>query len=234
MNKKVFSIILTIAMLAVLVTSASAAPPPPDKPDCTKIQDGVLTYSAGHYLVGQPLTLGYDAYGYNYQAHMFSGSYANVYLGGDGYPPYTGDDASYLADNPGADSHWAWPYRDVQLLMKWNQDWIANVDCDGDGKLDRHFGLANYIGSGAWETNHMWGEYEQDEKVCTWDYFTKIVAVPSDANLEGGVWLNTDGVEIGPNIWGEFATIQEVENDPCAGINGLQYVSPDHAGFGGW
>ncbi len=35
-------------------------------------------------------------------------------------------------------------------------------------------------------------------------------------------------------IWGAFAIIQEVENDPCAGVHGLQYNSPDHSGFGGW
>jgi hypothetical protein len=48
------------------------------------------------------------------------------------------------------------------------------------------------------------------------------------------VWYNADGTEIGPVIWGSFVIIQQVENDPCAGIHGLQYLSPDHAGFGGW
>ena len=43
-----------------------------------------------------------------------------------------------------------------------------------------------------------------------------------------------DGVEIGPMIWNEFAIIQEVYNDPCAGYEGMFYISPDHAGFGGW
>ena len=99
MNKKALSIILTIVLLAILTTPVFADPP--DKPDCTKIQDGVLLYSAGHYLGGQPLMVGYDAWGYNYQAHMFSGSYANAYLGGAGYPPYTGDADAYLAENPG-------------------------------------------------------------------------------------------------------------------------------------
>jgi hypothetical protein len=65
-------------------------------------------------------------------------------------------------------------------------------------------------------------------------YFVKIVAVPTDATLTDGIWFNADGTEIGPEIWGEFATIQTVENDPCAGINGIQYISPDHPGFGGW
>jgi len=230
------SLAITIALLLIFSTtiSVAAAPPPPDKPDCTKIQDGILMYSPGHYFDGQPLTVGFDAFGYNYQAHMFSGSYANVYLGGAGYPAYTGDDTAYLADNPSAVNHWAWPYRNIQLLMKWDQDWLANVDCDNDGKLDRHFGSTTYVGSGAWETNHMWGEDIVDGQACSWDYFTKIVAVPSNATLDGGVWYNTDGVEIGPVIWGEFATIQEVSNDPCLGDHGLLYKSLDHAGFGGW
>ena len=59
-------------------------------------------------------------------------------------------------------------------------------------------------------------------------------AAPADATLIGEVWYNADGVEIGPVIWNEFAIIQQVENDPCADIHGLQYLSPDHAGFGGW
>ncbi len=192
---------------------------------CVSIQDGVLTYSAGHYLAGQPLVVGFDDYGYNYQGKMFKGSYANVYLGGAGFPPYTGDDESYLADNPAAANHWAWPYRDIQLLMKWNDAWLSNTDCDGDGKLDRHYGYPSYIGSGAWETNHMVGG-EQSEH---WTYFTKIVAAPEDAVIDGGLWYTADGVEIGPVIWGEFATIQEVESG-----SGAFYISPAGPGFGKW
>ena len=45
--------------------------------DCTSIKEGVLTYSEGHFLFGTPLMKGFDPYGYNYQAHIFSGSYAN-------------------------------------------------------------------------------------------------------------------------------------------------------------
>ena len=61
-------------------------------PKGVSIQEGTLTYAAGHYLAGNPLTAGFDAYGYNYQAHIFKGSYVNVYLGRDGYPPLTGND----------------------------------------------------------------------------------------------------------------------------------------------
>lgn len=193
--------------------------------DCVTIQDGILLYSSGHYLEGEPLTVGFDIYGYNYQGCMFKGSYANVYLGSAGYPPYEGDDEAYLAENPGAASHWAWPYRDTDLLMKWNNAWLSNTDCDGDGKLDRHYGFGSYIGSGAWETNHMKGGSGKD----SWTYFTKIVAVPSDAVNIGGIWYTADGTEIGPVIWGQFATIMEVESK-----TGVTYLSPAGPGFGKW
>lgn len=197
--------------------------------DVVTIQDQVLTYSPGHYLYGTPIPLGYDPYGYNYQAHMFRGSYANVYLGRDGFPAYTGDDVSYLAENPGAAGHWAWPFRNIQLMMKWNDAWLANTDKDDDGLLDRHYGHTSYIGSGAWLTNHMWGEYSDGTE---WNYYTKIVAVPSDATLDSGYWYTPDGTEIGPVIWGQFATIFQVSNDPYMGEHGVLYNAPAPTGFG--
>ena len=80
----------------------------------------------------------------------------------------------------------------------------------------------------------MKGVYEQDGQKCKWVYFVKIVAAPADAEAIEGIWYNADGVEIGPVIWGAFAIIQQVETDPCAGVHGLQYSSPDHPGLGGW
>ena len=205
------------------------------KGGCTTIQSGELLYSAGHFLAEQPLQVGYDPYGYNYQAHMFRGSYANVYLGGAGFPPYDGDDEAYLAANPGAAAHWAWPYRDVRLVMKWNEAWLSSSDCDGDGKLDRHYGFDSYIGSGAWETNHQSGTYVgEDGKEYRWTYFVKIVAAPEDAYVDSGFWYTAGGTEIGPVIWGSFATIQEVYNDPGAGVHGIQYRSPAGPGLGKW
>lgn len=204
---------------------------------CVTLKDGTLVYAAGHYLEGQPITTGYDIYGYNYQAHIFNGLYINAYIGrpGSGLPPYTGDDETYLAEYPDAENHWSWPIRHDHLIMKWNDAWLANTDCNGDGELDRHLGFDTYIGSDAWLTNHMSGvTVNEDGTECNWDYFTKIIAVPEDAVLENSIWYAADGTEIGPVIWGQFATIQEVSNDPCNGDHGVIYKSPDHAGFGGW
>ncbi|MFX1535404.1 MAG: hypothetical protein ACFFDI_14355 [Promethearchaeota archaeon] len=170
---------------------------------CTTIQDGTLTASTG-----EVLTTGYDIFGYDYQAHMFNGRYCDYDrdLGGE-----------YCEDN---------------LIMKWNDAWLSNKSCDGDDKLDRHYGYDSYIGSGAWLTNHQVGDYEGDDKICHWTYFVKIVAAPADAEADGGVWYAADDTEIGPVIWGAFAIIEEVYNDPCEGTHGVQYKSPAGPGFG--
>ncbi len=173
---------------------------------CTTIQSGDLLTSDG-----STIEVGYDDWGYNYQAHIFNGYYCDSYR----------------------DADWCQDYADIELKMKWNDAWVSNQDCDGDGLLDRHYGFDSYIGSGAWLTNHQKGTYIDDEgNECNWTYFTKIVAAPEDAELIDGIWYNADGVEIGPVIWGQFATIQVVENDPCAGVNGKQYGSPAGPGFG--
>jgi len=188
-----------IVVLLAMTVFAFAAPPP----SCATIQRGSLTDSAGN-----PITTGYDQWGYNYQAMMFNGLYDNF------------SRPAVLATE--GDS----------LIMKWNDAWLSNKDCDGDGKLDRHYGFPTYRGSGAWLTNHMSGSYEVDGVTYKWTYFVKIVAAPSDAVLDGGVWKTSGGVEIGPAIWGDFAIIQEVINDAGAGQHGVQYKSPASPGFG--
>lgn len=165
--------------------------------DCTTIQDGELRTSDGELI-----TPGYDEFGYNYQAHIFNGRYCD-------YDRVEGG-----------------PYCDVNLVMKWNDAWLSNKDCDGDGKLDRYYGYDSYIGSGAWCTNHMRGTGETADD---WVYFVKIVAVPADATLVEGIWRTADGIEIGEAIWGSFATIQEVESGM-----GAIYVSPAGPGLGKW
>ena len=202
----IFVLLLVILTLSLSVMVAQAAPKPKDNA-CTTIQSGELLTSDG-----DPIETGYDMWGYNYQAKMFNGKYCDAYR----------------------DAAWCQPYKEDNLAMKWNDAWLSNQDCDGDGLLDRHYGFDSYIGSGAWLTNHMSGTYEEDSKTCKWNYFVKIVAAPADAYMEDGVWYNADGTEIGPVIWGEFAIIQEVANDGCAGLHGLQYSSPDHSGLGGW
>lgn len=182
------------------------------------IIEGEVVYSPTHYLAGEVIPLGMDPYGYNYQGHLFAGSYANAYLGGLGYPPYEGDDEAYLAENPTAEGTWVWPYRDTQVVMEWNDAWLANSDADHDGLLDRHAGFTSYIGSGAWLTNRM-----------QWGYTCKIVAAPLDAEKIDGMWVTPAG-ELGPVIWNEFAVIRE--HDPYYDYWYLSDLYNDYAGRG--
>ena len=198
----VTSVTALVFSFAALTTAGKGA----DKKGCTRIQDGILVDSSGDVIA-----VGFDGWGYNYQAHLFNGFYCDAYR----------------------DADWCQPYADISLVMKWNDAWLSNKDCDGDGLLDRHLGFGSYIGSGAWLTNHQSGEYFDGEgNLCKWNYFVKIVAVPSDAYEENGVWYTAEGEEMGAVIWGEFATIQTVSNDPCAGEHGVQYVSPAGPGLG--
>jgi hypothetical protein len=193
-----------VVVAGVVLTGDSVAA---KKSTCTTIQSGELLTSDGRVI-----TPGYDIWGYNYQARIFNGGYCDAYR----------------------DAAWCQPYKDIDLIMKWNDAWLDNKDCDGDGLLDRHYGYPSYIGSGAWLTNHQAGSYEMDGKECKWNYFVKIVAAPADATKVNGVWYAADGTEIGPEIWGAFAVLQRVNNDPCAGLNGIEYLSPSGPGFGKW
>jgi hypothetical protein len=325
--KKVLSILLGILMVFALVLlvdygkKVEANGGPKNKTSiCKTIQSGELLTSDNRVI-----TTGFDEWGYNYQAMLFNGKYCNAYQ----------------------DDDWCQPYKDVDILMKWNDAWLSNKDCDGDGLLDRHYGFGSYIGSGAWLTNHMRGEYEDtssyhwdisgewiiavnsgtylhdytfsmtsledgtftgfggypsgaspyiyDEividgmingnsisfkaiyyqggnptgyswtttgtidssgemsgtgtsgvnewhstsgsaeksySICEWSYFVKIVAVPGDATKDAGYWYSAENVKIGPVIWGDFAIVQEVDNDPCAGYEGVSYKGAYSPGFG--
>ena len=173
--------------------------------ECTTIQDGTLLTTDGRVI-----TTGYDEWGYNYEAHMFNGGYCDAYR----------------------NAEWCQPYVDTDLIMKWNDAWLSNKDCDGDGLLDRYYGYDSYIGSGAWLTNHQSGKVEVNGKLRKWTYFCKIVAAPSDATAVDGYWYTVDGIEIGSVIWGAFAIVLQVSNDPSNGEHGILYKSPAGPGFG--
>lgn len=139
---------------------------------CATISGGTITDKNG-----APITTGYDQYGYNYQSHIFNG-YAENYTR-PAVPVTSGD----------------------KLVMKWSDSWIANVDCNGDGKLDR--GLVDGVVKGismGWETNHYVGSYVDDNgDTQKYTDFVKIV------------WTGP-----GSPLWGQYTLIQEVYNDTGA------------------
>jgi hypothetical protein len=180
-------IILFVALFAFSVTGAGA------KKECTTISSGTL-YSPS----GKLATLGFDEYGYNYQAHLFKGYYGNYRE-----PP--------LPVN--------WGYR---FSMKWNDAWMSNKDCDGDNILDKHFGFESYTGSGAWMMNHFQGEYEENGTICQWNKLVLIEAVPEGSYKQAGVYYTAAGSEIGVVTWEHFATTRTVHNDSCKELHGRQ------------
>ncbi|MFH1294996.1 MAG: hypothetical protein ABIH84_00195 [bacterium] len=162
--------LLTLAAVVLLLTAVPVMAREHDKAEaapsgCTSIQSGLIYASTG-----EVLTTGYDQFGYNYQAHLFNGTYDSVDRKLDG--KYWGSTGDYVDD---------------RLRMKWSDDWLANVDCNGDGKLDR--GLVNGVVSGismGWETNHVEGEYLDADGVAQhYTYFAKIVYVGPGGSLWG-------------------------------------------------
>jgi hypothetical protein len=80
---KIKKIVTLMFMASLLVLPCVSAKP---KKDHNTITEGEIMYSAGHHLADQPIPTGFDDYGYNYQGHLFKGSYFNVYSGGSGFP----------------------------------------------------------------------------------------------------------------------------------------------------
>jgi hypothetical protein len=135
-------LLIPFILLLLLVGIASAAK---TTDPCKYIKDGTIQDK-----FGATIGLGYNQWGYNYEAHMFNGMYCDAYGSAD----------------------WCQQFKDVKLMMKWNDAWLSNKDCGTQGPdqgaftsttpdhvLDRHYPTANYIGSGAWLTNHAIGTY---------------------------------------------------------------------------
>jgi len=230
--KKLF--IIAILIIALVAIQALAQKGQMKKSGAVTIQEEILLYAEGHYLEFKPLEVGFDDFGYNYQAMRSEENYFNAYAGRDGYAPYKPNkdpfyDDVYLSENPGAENHWAWGYRDVRVKMNWNIYWLSNMDSDFDGKLDRFAGSDSYIDSGAWLTNHQWGEAEGYPQ--GWFVFTKISAAKSSWVKVDGFWFDKFGNEMGEVIWGSFAVVQENNINP-EDKHRIKYLSPKAAGLG--
>ena len=55
--------------------------------------------------------------------------------------------------------------------------------------------------SGTWENPSQSGPWKSTsgaatKETCDWNYFTKIVAAPADAELVDGIWYTADGTKI--------------------------------------
>jgi hypothetical protein len=216
--KKTMLIIVCLAMVLVIAGEVLA------RRTCQTIPRGEIFYPPGHYLVG-PIPDDVDAYGFYYQGHMFVGLMVNYYLGALGYPPYKEDAATYLNENPDVVLLPEWEYRNYSMYMEWNDAFLSNRECNGDGTLDRHLGHRCYKGSGAGFTLHL----SQSNPVTPdylmsndyqWNNLKKVEAVPAHAVTDGAKWYTRRGVEIGlvydlydPLLEG-LATVLDIEHNP--------------------
>lgn len=175
------------AMAGAIAIGAMAVPVAGAAPNtCATIQDGSITDNAGNILVA-----GFDKWGYNYQSRIFNGYVANLYR--PAVPATSGD----------------------RLVMKWSDAWLANVDCDLNGKLDRGLVDGNQTGgiSRGWLTNHYNGSYiDGDGNSQKFTDFIKIV------------WVGPGG-----SLWGQYSVIQEIYNDTGSGNYRFKDGAP---GFG--
>lgn len=145
---------LGFALLIGIVYLGQYAPVDAGKKTCATIQSGSIVDSFGN-----PLSVGQDEFGYNYQAHSFNGTYDSSDRQIDG--TYFGSTGDFVDD---------------RLAMKWSDPWLSNLDCNGDNLLDR--GLENGVVGGTskgWLTNHIEGEYiDVNGDSQHYTYMTKI------------------------------------------------------------
>jgi hypothetical protein len=144
--KRLFMSALIISLFVVAASVANA--------QCVKIKDGTVTDSDGNKILP-----GYDQFGYNYQAHMFNGTYDSSDRTLDG--AYWGITDEFSND---------------KLIMKWSDEWLSNQSCDGNFILDRG-GLGGDGTSKGWLTNHVEGDYIKDGDSHHYTYFVKIVYI---------------------------------------------------------
>ena len=202
--KRLFSVLLALVVVLTIVSPVLADKPVGFDPvtgaetawstsNCAKIQSGTILDSAGN-----PLETGFDVYGYNYQAHLFDGTYDSVDRKSDGM--YWGQPGDFVDD---------------KLQMKWSDEWLSNVDCNGDHKLDR--GLINGVPtnvSAGWLTNHVNGDYIDANGLQHYTYFVKIGYFGPDSPL-----------------WGSYDVLEEVYNDPAVGAHGVTIYADPGLGF---
>jgi len=211
----------TLLIAVFLISTMAFVAPTTAKKDFATIQDGTITYGRWNDPSDEIIPIGYDQWGYNYQAHMFYGFYEN----------------NLRPETPVTES-------DTMLIMKWSDTWLSNKDRDGDDKLDRGYPYPSEIidGSpvcrssaapGAWVTNHQFGSYiGEDGKEYKWNYFVKIAHPGDDAVLTAGVWYTADGTEIGTAIWGAYAITLQIYNDQGTGEHGVEYNPEGPTGLG--
>lgn len=199
MKKLILVLIVAVAATGVIVVFAK-----PGDNLCRTIQsDGLSRW-------GEVLSTGIDSWGYNYQAHGFNGAYCDHYQ--NFRPGYSGNEDCRAA------------YSGLKLQMRWNDEYLSNKDCLGDGFLDLPTNFPSYLSSGAALSATLRGSYQSGNQTCELDYTIKILADPRAVYNDGIFWYTIDGKELGPIFWEDFVVTRELEKNSCNEVNGRDLI----------
>lgn len=183
-------------------------------------------------------TTGYDAWGFNFQAHHFKSYLINALLGD---PAYEGmDHYRKLVYQGEGEQFWedlvdesAYPYfkqmmpsglLDCKMEMTWN-----DALCNSEGIYP-----PTWNDTGAW----IMFKYKMNTLDERWSQLRKLVSISAGDYLEGGIWYNSEGQEIGLQsyYWPDQLIIKQVVN---TGYNQYvpwampdDYICPNWVGFG--
>jgi hypothetical protein len=163
--------------------------------ECTTIKDAV---KEGQPLIspyGDMAVMGFNEYGFNYQAHLFNGDFCDHFIEyREGQPQH-----EWCVEN----------FEGVKFISRWSDTLLSNVDCNGDGYLD--FNL-NLYGTDAWVTTKIFGD--------GWFEYMKFLAKPypefdcteiGGANVQGRGFLD------------QFCVIQQIGDRNNPDSKGLLY-----------
>ena len=150
--------------------------------------------------------------------------------------PEWGGLEKYAALYPWMMDRWWGAFAFADVAIQWNSAFLDTCSCDGDLYLDRHRGFGSYRGSGATVSIRVSGLTDQG---VPWTQSYTVQAVPEDAFLDAGIWHNSLGGPIGPQVWydevhlnGDFAIILQSSSGAEIGVQLVpapQYFSePDY------
>lgn len=181
-----------------------------------------------------------DAYGYNWNAHHFNGYLVNAMVGDNIDPleeyyhwdPYTGDADAYLEKYPSIANHFFWNFRDVTVVMHWNEALISSEGDYADTWINTNAWITFNYKMGEGET--QWSQYQKMVAVKISDHLENIIT-DAEGNITYGEWYSEGdpGEFIGYyNMWPDLALIQVVNTGATPPDMWPSFNSPTSTGLG--
>lgn len=176
--------------------------------------------------------MGFDEWGFNWNAHQFNGYLINMMLGDHYFMGW---------------QHYQQHVYNGEGLEFWNM-LVTNYDYFPylmpiellDTKLNAHWNDALISKEGVypaiWVDSDAWIVFKYSGKVGNknWSHLRKLVASKSTDNLENGIWYNDQWEEIGfeSMYWPELIVVQVINTGEIPSFFYDEYRSPWGPGYG--